>query len=530
MAQENMEQEQNLKELGMLVVIVLKAKNLIDKHHFSKVCNSWISNSAALRATSVAVKLPHSPEVKTEIDKRGGQAPVWDHQFNIPILEATKGEEQKLRIRIYAHEKGPDELLGEGEVMLQPRHEKEWENNEFDAGQGRRRMAHGGRALAKSCFKQRGYLSSRMENKSTPQPQQAQHQASLPSGMVSAGLFKKPSAQPTFANLPPQELKEAQRLNPIAFNLQRRPSKLDPKTRLGRANLISGPTGEEAESKALPPRGSSIQPWPDQSVNTQRPTPVAKTNGKALPLPGDPEPPEIPAWLQPALGQSASLPRAKPHSPADTQEPSLYDDLRWGQEQSSNEQPAPRVETPQWSSQGQSAAQIPQQPSQDDSRWGQDQNPHQQPAPRIETSQWSPQGPPLQQQERQPPWQEQEYNLQYQPSPSQPSPTPVQQLPGAFPFGGPTSPNHYSPNHPPYPLVHTPSSYSSVPTAPYYSPVPVAQQNAPPQYPPSTNVYGTVPYPPPTPVSGPMYDPRYQPTPQPQFQHHYSAPNVLPQT
>lgn len=261
--------------------------------------------------------------------------------------------------------------------------------------------------------------------------------------------------RPSLAALPPQELEEAQQQNPVAWGLKRRQSKLDPKTRLGRPNIILGPTDEEPPSQGpLPPRGSSIQPWADQSMNQPRKN--SKPSASALPLPGEPEPLPIPAWLQPALGQAAALPKARPHPPAQTQ-PASLDEVRLGQQQ----QAPPRIETTQWSAQ--------------------QQRPYGQPH-------------------------------------FQSAPTPSPHLPGSYPYDRPVSPSGYAPpaQQPYYPPVT--NVYGAVPYPPAQAPAfdPNQHRFAPapaPQFPHRQST----PYSPPLPLARPTsaLDPSFVPRPAP---------------
>ncbi|KAL8278463.1 hypothetical protein RQP46_009153 [Phenoliferia psychrophenolica] len=108
------------REIGRLVVVVLKAKSLHDNHTFSK------------QDPYAVVELTNSTKEKTKEDRNGGQHPVWDEQFVLTAYEVDGEPEQKLSIKVFAKEPGTHPLLGEGEVVIHPQKSSEWERNEFD--------------------------------------------------------------------------------------------------------------------------------------------------------------------------------------------------------------------------------------------------------------------------------------------------------------------------------------------------------------------------------------------------------------
>ncbi|KAL5526317.1 hypothetical protein ACEPAF_8040 [Sanghuangporus sanghuang] len=95
----------NPKELGVLVVVVLKARNLPDKHTFSK------------QDPYTVIQLGPFKE-KTKIDKRGGQHPVWDEDLHLKVLSQETKENRTLKVSCYAKESKGDELIGAGEIDI----------------------------------------------------------------------------------------------------------------------------------------------------------------------------------------------------------------------------------------------------------------------------------------------------------------------------------------------------------------------------------------------------------------------------
>ncbi|KAL5504389.1 hypothetical protein ACEPAH_8463 [Sanghuangporus vaninii] len=95
----------NPKELGVLVVVVLKARNLPDKHTFSK------------QDPYTVIQLGPFKE-QTKIDKRGGQHPVWDEDLHLKVLTQETKENRALKVSCYAKEPKGDELIGTGEIDI----------------------------------------------------------------------------------------------------------------------------------------------------------------------------------------------------------------------------------------------------------------------------------------------------------------------------------------------------------------------------------------------------------------------------
>ena len=92
-------------ELGTLVVVVLKARNLRDKHTIHK---QDVFTQATL---GDIVK-------KTAVDIRGGQHPVWDEELRFSIAKEASDKTRKLEVCCYSKEPRQDELVGRGTVDI----------------------------------------------------------------------------------------------------------------------------------------------------------------------------------------------------------------------------------------------------------------------------------------------------------------------------------------------------------------------------------------------------------------------------
>jgi len=93
------------RELGTLVIVILKAQHLIDNHTFYK------QDPYCKLSLSGATK-------QTPVDPKGGQHPVWDAEIRFPIAKDSSKNNRTLTISVFSEEKKEDELLGEGTVDI----------------------------------------------------------------------------------------------------------------------------------------------------------------------------------------------------------------------------------------------------------------------------------------------------------------------------------------------------------------------------------------------------------------------------
>lgn len=88
------------QELGTLVVVVLKARNLPDKHSFYK-------QDVFAQVTLQGVTK------KTKIDVKGGQHPVWDEELRFPVYDKKS---KMMEVSCWSKEPRSDDMVGKGEL------------------------------------------------------------------------------------------------------------------------------------------------------------------------------------------------------------------------------------------------------------------------------------------------------------------------------------------------------------------------------------------------------------------------------
>lgn len=92
-------------ELGTLVVVVLKARNLLDKHSFYK------------QDVYAQVKI-NGVTKKTEVDVKGGQHPEWDQELRFPISQKVSEVTRTLEVSCWSKEPRADDNVGTGKLDL----------------------------------------------------------------------------------------------------------------------------------------------------------------------------------------------------------------------------------------------------------------------------------------------------------------------------------------------------------------------------------------------------------------------------
>jgi Ca2+-dependent lipid-binding protein len=94
-------------ELGTLVVVVLKARNLRDNHSF------WKQDVYATVSLGGTKKT-------TKTDVKGGQHPTWDDEVRLPVLAPDAGAKdvRTLEVCCWSVEHKQDEMLGKGTVDI----------------------------------------------------------------------------------------------------------------------------------------------------------------------------------------------------------------------------------------------------------------------------------------------------------------------------------------------------------------------------------------------------------------------------
>lgn len=87
-----------------MVVVVLKARNLPDKHSFYK---QDVFAQVTLQGTTK----------KTKVDIKGGQHPVWDEELRFPIFDQGK-KGMMMEVSCWSKEPRSDDLVGKGELDI----------------------------------------------------------------------------------------------------------------------------------------------------------------------------------------------------------------------------------------------------------------------------------------------------------------------------------------------------------------------------------------------------------------------------
>ncbi|KAF8899902.1 C2 domain-containing protein [Gymnopilus junonius] len=88
-------------ELGTLIVVLLKARNLNDKHSFRK---SDVFAQATLNGA----------HKRTPVDIKGGQHPEWDGEVRFPVMKSTSAKFRTLEVACYSQEPRSEDLMGKG--------------------------------------------------------------------------------------------------------------------------------------------------------------------------------------------------------------------------------------------------------------------------------------------------------------------------------------------------------------------------------------------------------------------------------
>ncbi|KAF7327461.1 C2 domain-containing protein [Mycena kentingensis (nom. inval.)] len=249
-------------EIGTLVIVVLKAKNLNDKYFWKQDVFAQVSLNGDKK--------------QTRVDVKGGQSPEWDEEIRMPIMRDTHEKYRKLQVSCWAKEPRKEVSVGAGIVdltqTLKTGEFDDWVNLELDGVE-------------------RGEIYLEM-------------------------TFYANARAPTGQGLAPPKSNN---------NLQRRPSKLSPAERLSRPRPAQAevlplvnqqhhgrhpsqtPPSSKQPSPSPPRHGreSSLPPVPDQSPSP--PVPGALTPGRPRPQQGG---------TAPANGNNLAAPGLTPHVPS----------------------------------------------------------------------------------------------------------------------------------------------------------------------------------------------------------------------
>ncbi|KAF9484377.1 hypothetical protein BDN70DRAFT_928442 [Pholiota conissans] len=91
--------------LGTLIVVLLKARNLLDKHSFRK-------------SDVFAQAILNGAEKRTHVDIKGGQHPEWDGEVRFPILKNSAAKYRKMEISCFSVEPRSEDLMGKATVDI----------------------------------------------------------------------------------------------------------------------------------------------------------------------------------------------------------------------------------------------------------------------------------------------------------------------------------------------------------------------------------------------------------------------------
>ncbi|KAJ7116429.1 hypothetical protein C8R44DRAFT_879800 [Mycena epipterygia] len=91
-------------ELGTLVIVVLKAKNLNDKYFWKQDVFAQVGLNGETK--------------RTKVDVKGGQHPMWDEEIRIPVMKETAEKFRKLEVSCWAKEPKKEENIGQGSIDL----------------------------------------------------------------------------------------------------------------------------------------------------------------------------------------------------------------------------------------------------------------------------------------------------------------------------------------------------------------------------------------------------------------------------
>ncbi|KAI0784238.1 C2 domain-containing protein, partial [Abortiporus biennis] len=93
------------RELGTLVVVILKARNLLDRHSLYK------QDAYAQASLNGKTK-------KTQVDVKGGQHPEWDEEVRFTVYDSKSEDARTLKVSCWSKEPRGDETVGEGKLDI----------------------------------------------------------------------------------------------------------------------------------------------------------------------------------------------------------------------------------------------------------------------------------------------------------------------------------------------------------------------------------------------------------------------------
>ncbi|XP_006459223.1 hypothetical protein AGABI2DRAFT_218205 [Agaricus bisporus var. bisporus H97] len=263
-------------QIGTLVVVILKARNLIDRHSFYK---QDVFAQACLNGTSQ----------KTQVDRKGGQHPLWDTELRFPIMKEVSDQTRKLEVACFAKEHRTDDLLGKGVVditeTLQTGEFDDWASLNIDGVE-------------------RGEVYLEMTYFSSRPPPKGSASSSL---LTNQNLTRRPSKLPASERLwrPPQTQQPA----------------LLPSKKGHSSHSVSA----EWQTTLAPhpsPKNAPLPPLPKEQLEKTPLPDILLPGGSIRPQPGSTTPPSVPGiGSVPALPTSGPMHRPSPSPPLPSSNP-----------------------------------------------------------------------------------------------------------------------------------------------------------------------------------------------------------------
>ncbi|KAF7312078.1 C2 domain-containing protein [Mycena indigotica] len=256
------------EEIGTLVIVVLKARNLNDKYFWKQDVFAQVNLNGDKKQTHVEVK--------------GGQHPVWDEEIRVPIFKDTHEKYRKLEVSCWAKEPRKETNIGAGTLDIS----ETLRTGEFDVLLDWIALESNG-VTRGDVYLEMTFFAS------TPAP--AGHGLSVP--------------------------------KPNSSNLQRRPSKLSPAERLSRPPqseilpLVNQQQDQRRHPSQSPPSSKQPSPSPPR-LGRESPLPPVPEQQSSPPVPGS----LTPGRPRPAVqgntlglspgGQEGAAPGLTPHVPS----------------------------------------------------------------------------------------------------------------------------------------------------------------------------------------------------------------------
>ncbi|KAF8640239.1 hypothetical protein AX16_010135 [Volvariella volvacea WC 439] len=263
------------QEIGTLVVVVLKAQNLIDKHSFYK--------------QDVYAKVTlNGKEQKTKVDVKGGQHPVWDEELRFPIFKATGDKYRKLEVSCYSKEHRSDDHLGTGSIdvvdTLKSGEFDDWVPLSIDG------VARGDVYLEMTFF----------SSGPAPAPKYSSGSLTLPNN----GLLRRPSklAPETRLSRPPQQNHQQGPRPNSGYGGHNSGARIP----AGNGHLHpNSPPGSRPSSRPPSKSDYPLPSLPETGISPPRPSSLAPAGGNRPGSSGG-QPQDVPNFLRPGSGNPAA--------------------------------------------------------------------------------------------------------------------------------------------------------------------------------------------------------------------------------